>query len=144
MMNSENFSNNLNLQNQIFDMIRNLSEEKLQTLFELLQEWGGENKRKAPRKPCLMPVEYSTSDGFYKDFIQEISSSGAFVGTSTQFLVGQEIVLILSFPDTKRPYKIEGEIVRNSGQGVAIKFKTENKSLIKIIKSNVDKIKKNN
>ena len=64
-----------------------------------------------------------TMDSDFKAFIQDVSSSGAFIRTSRPLLAGQEIAMTIIFPRTRKPVMATGEIVRVSYGGVGVKFK---------------------
>ena len=64
-----------------------------------------------------------TMDSDFKAFIQDVSSSGAFIRTSRPLLAGQEIAMTIIFPRTRKPVMATGEIVRVSYRGVGVKFK---------------------
>ncbi len=85
-----------------------------------------EEKRKHPRKSCLISVECNIKDNIFTNYIQNISYDGVFIETTDSFDVGQRITLkILA------PYKltdashIVGEIVRIDPTGIAVKIKNE-------------------
>jgi len=64
-----------------------------------------------------------TMDSDFKAFIQDVSSSGAFIKTSRPLLAGQEIAMTFIFPGAGKPVMATGEIVRVSYGGVGVKFK---------------------
>lgn len=64
-----------------------------------------------------------TMDSDFEAFIQDVSSSGAFIKTSRPLLTGQEIAMTFLFPRTQKPIMATGEIVRVSYRGVGVKFK---------------------
>jgi hypothetical protein len=64
-----------------------------------------------------------TMDSDFKAFIQDVSSSGAFIKTSRPLLAGQEIAMTFIFPRTRKPVMATGEIVRVCYGGVGLKFK---------------------
>jgi hypothetical protein len=64
-----------------------------------------------------------TMDSDFEAFIEDVSSSGAFIKTSRSLLTGQEIAMTFMFPKTHKPIMATGEIVRVSYRGVGVKFK---------------------
>lgn len=64
-----------------------------------------------------------TMDSDFEAFIQDISSSGAFIKTGRPLFTGQEIAMTFMFPSTQKPIMATGEIVRVSYRGVGVKFK---------------------
>jgi len=64
-----------------------------------------------------------TIDSDFEAFIQDVSSSGAFIKTGRPLLTGQEIAMTFVFPGTQKPVMATGEIVRVSSGGVGVRFK---------------------
>lgn len=55
--------------------------------------------------------------------INNISSSGVFIGTRERLFAGQEIAMKFDFPDTGNTIMANGEVVRTSFEGAGIRFK---------------------
>jgi len=81
-----------------------------------------EEKRSHVRKPFFMPVDYSTRDRVYRDFIKDISMGGVFIETLRPPPVGQEILMAFSFPNLHRNFKITGDVVRMNPKGIGVAF----------------------
>ncbi len=114
-------ANSADMTDQIIALIENISDERKLYLLALLKKWHGQKER-LPRKDCLIPVDYTTQDRMFSDFIQDISASGVFIETKEPFLVGQDITLTFTILSEENPFKITGEIVRTDTQGIAVKF----------------------
>jgi uncharacterized protein (TIGR02266 family) len=96
--------------------------------------------RKDLRINCLISVDYSDSDRFFKDYIQDISSGGVFIKTREPFSIGEEIMLSLSLSNDKNAFRIPAEVVRTSEEGIGVKFKIQSQVQEDIITSFVDGI----
>lgn len=107
---------------QLVGIIKNISEDKQLKLLELLKQWNEQGNRDYNRKSCLIAVDYSSQDRFFRDFIQNISAGGVFIETRELFSPGQEIGLTFSIPNSQIPFRISGRITRTSSKGVAVKF----------------------
>jgi uncharacterized protein (TIGR02266 family) len=79
-------------------------------------------KRSYIRKPFFMPVDYSTQDRVYRDFIKDISTGGVFIETLRPLPVGQEISMAFSFPSLRQNFKISGDVVRMDPKGIGVAF----------------------
>ena len=82
--------------------------------------------RKDSRKKFndILPLaECITENGVFKAPIYDLSSSGAFIRTSRQFSIGQEIAMTITFPLPIATLRVTGVIVRTSPKGIAVKFK---------------------
>ncbi|MBW1899337.1 MAG: PilZ domain-containing protein, partial [Deltaproteobacteria bacterium] len=108
---------------QLVGIIKNISKDNQLKLLELLKQWDENGERSHSRKPCLITVDYSSQDRFFRDFIQDISAGGIFIETRELFNEGLDIGLTFSIPNSQIPFRISGEIVRTTSRGVAVKFK---------------------
>jgi uncharacterized protein (TIGR02266 family) len=125
---------------RLYDLISKMPVNAQEVLLAKLEEKLGIYKRKHPRKPYLSAVDFATEDQFYKEYIQDISAGGLFIETRAPLAVGQEITLLLSFPDHERPIRIVGEVVRATQQGIGVKFKHPSPIVEEVIRSLVEKI----
>lgn len=80
-------------------------------------------KRKHVRKGLFIGVHYTASGRNYSDYIENISTGGAFIQTRGPFWVGEMVSLIFPLPSYRIPVHITGEVVRTSPQGIGLKFK---------------------
>jgi Tfp pilus assembly protein PilZ len=89
----------------------------------LASEPAFEEKRRTPRKPCLISVECGIKDRVFTNHIRNISDDGVFIETETTFEVGQEISLrILAPHKLNRIKNIGGKVVRVDSSGIAVEF----------------------
>jgi uncharacterized protein (TIGR02266 family) len=114
--------NQASVYEQLVGIIKNISEDKQLKLLELLKQWNEKGNRDHNRKECLIAVDYSSQDRFFRDFIQNISAGGVFIETRETFKPGQAIGLTFSIPNSQIPFRISGQITRTSSEGVAVKF----------------------
>ena len=63
-----------------------------------------------------------TRDSDFEAFIQDVSSSGAFIKTNKNLFAGEEIAITFTFPKTQKTIMATGEIVRISYDGAGVKF----------------------
>ncbi|HMG56190.1 MAG TPA: response regulator [Kofleriaceae bacterium] len=70
----------------------------------------GDEKRRAPREPVTLFVEYEGADDLVGDFTDNLSSGGTFVTTNRSLPVGTDVQLVLSFPGLLEPIAIEGTV----------------------------------
>jgi uncharacterized protein (TIGR02266 family) len=108
---------------RLIDLISQLPEDAQEVLLTRLQEKVGIYSRKHPRKDFVTEVDFSTEDQAYKELVKDISPGGLFIETRAPLAVGQEITLLLTFPDQERPMKILGEVVRATDDGIGVRFK---------------------
>jgi Tfp pilus assembly protein PilZ len=99
-----------------------MPEDQCRTLLPELEAWTHKNRRKHPRNPCSIPVDYATKDQAFKGFIKNVSSGGVFIHTNGGLKVGEKMTMTFSSPDQQDPVKITGEIVRKNMLGVGIRF----------------------
>jgi Tfp pilus assembly protein PilZ len=96
-------------------------------------EWNGRNnvtmsreKRTYPRKPCFLSVNYATDDRAYQEFIQDISTAGAFIETRHLLPIGQNISMTFSLPSSHENIKLSGSVARITPQGLGVAFFLQN------------------
>ena len=102
--------------------VARLTPQRKKMLEELLKEWERLDYREDSRIPCFLPVDYSTNDRVYQDFINNLSKGGVFIETLSPFRSGQLISLIFTLPSVQKTFKISGSIVRTEQDGIGVKF----------------------
>ncbi|MFZ5573099.1 MAG: PilZ domain-containing protein [Thermodesulfobacteriota bacterium] len=137
---SEDQKKSGNVTEQLIQIIRIMPESKQQKLLELLNEWNLLGQREHNRRSCLIAVDYSTQDRFFRDFIQDIGAGGIFIETRELFAAGQEIYLTFSIPNSEIPFRITGKVTRTTNDGIAVKFSNVTKYQEEILKSLVEKM----
>ncbi len=90
---------------------------------------NGSEKRKSPRIPANIRVNYSTVDEFLSDFTTNINEGGLFIQTKTVLEIGTSVQLKFSLPQAKRLIEVEGEVMWTTSAdgpeknaGIGIKF----------------------
>jgi Tfp pilus assembly protein PilZ len=110
------------LTDRLIQAVKRLSPQRKKMLDELLREWERLDYREDSRIPCFLPVDYSTTDRVYQDFINNLSNGGVFIETSASLKAGQTIALIFTVPSLQKSFKISGTIVRTEQDGIGVKF----------------------
>ena len=110
------------LTDRLIQAVSKLSPQRKEMLDELLKEWERLDYREDSRIPCFLPVDYSTNDRVYQDFINNLSKGGVYIETLSPFRVGQLVSLIFSLPSMQKTFKISGAIVRTERDGIGVKF----------------------
>lgn len=113
---------NQSLTDRLIALIHNITDEKKEKLLELLLDWQKNEQRGDDRVPCLIPVDFSTQDRVYRDFIQNFSNGGVFIETRENLAPGEPVSLTFSAPNSQNHFKIVGTILRSENSGVAVKF----------------------
>jgi uncharacterized protein (TIGR02266 family) len=72
-------------------------------------------KRKDPRVPLVLRVDYPGTPGATRDATENLSSGGLFVRTERELEIGQRLPMVISFPGLLDPMEIEVEVVRIRG-----------------------------
>ncbi len=133
------------LTGRIIDLLQSVSTENLAELVSTLEKDAVarmkiDGDRKDLRINCLISVDYSDSDRFFKDYIHDISSGGVFIKTRESFSIGEEIVLSMSLSGDENAFRIPAEVMRKSEEGVGVKFKIQSQVQEDIITSFVDEL----
>ena len=118
----ENQLNSYEVQARLIRMIMEMSDTEKK---ELLIKWEQHRRhevRKYSRKPSFIPVECSSFEACFTDFIQDISSGGVFIQTDGHFFVGQQITLTFTIPKADVDTTVNGEVVRVNTRGIGVRF----------------------
>jgi len=131
------------LTGRIVDLLQRMTTEDLADLVndlekDIVARMQIDGDRKDLRINCLISVDYSDSDRFFKDYIQDISPGGVFIKTREPFSIGEEIMLSLALSDDENAFRIPAEVVRISEEGIGVKFKIQSQVQEDIINSFVD------
>ena len=110
------------LTDRLIQAVRKLSPQRKKMLEELLNEWERLDYREDSRIPCFLPVDYSTANRVYQDFINNLSNGGVFIETAASLKSGQPISLIFTVPSLQKTFKVSGTIVRSERDGIGVKF----------------------
>ncbi len=92
------------------------------------------------RKTHFVPVDYTTQDRAYTEFIHDISVNGVFIETQHLLSPGHEIALTFSLPGHSSHIKIAGKVVRTSPTGIGVSFIPLDLTQKKIISACIDEI----
>jgi type IV pilus assembly protein PilZ len=122
MSDADVLENEKKLTDRLIQAVSKLSLQRKKMLEELLHEWDRLDYREDSRIPCFLPVDYSTTDRVYQDFINNLSNGGVFIETSASLREGQSISLIFTVPTLQKSFKISGTIVRTEQDGIGVKF----------------------
>ncbi|NNF99310.1 MAG: hypothetical protein HKM93_08030 [Desulfobacteraceae bacterium] len=110
------------LTDQLVAMIGNISDDQKRHLLAMLEQWQQKESRDGTRVHCLVPVDFSTDERVYRDFIHNFSEGGVFIESKEPFRVGQPISLSFSIPHTGKTVTIDAKIIRKEAEGIAAKF----------------------
>ena len=91
----------------------------------------GKEKRKDPRVPLVLRVDYPGQPRGVRDATENLSAGGLFIRTDRALEVGQRVPLVVSFPGLLDPVEVEVEVVRvrtsaaEGPPGVAVQVRSE-------------------
>jgi Tfp pilus assembly protein PilZ len=145
MMNSEEELERYHTIGRLVDLIHDMPGDGLKKLLGQLEsdtpeKSTDESDRKRVRVDCFVSVDYADSDRVFKDYIEDISTSGVFIKTREAFSVGEEIVLSMSISSEGSAFKIPASVVRAAPDGIGVKFKTTSQVQEAIIESLIESV----
>ncbi len=119
--------------------IDNASEDQKRKLLSVLDDLRKSDRRKHPRKPCSITVDYSTQGDGFEGLVKDMSTGGMFIlsiETDMVLSVGQEIVVNFpTLPNKHEPIELYGEVAWTMPEGIGVKFKAEDQNLEAMIES---------
>lgn len=114
--------NRYEVQAHLIRMIMEMSDIERKELLIKLEQYRRHETRKYPRKPSFIPVECSSFEACFTDFIQDISGGGVFIQTDGHFFAGQQITLTFTLPKAEEDITVSGEVVRVNTRGIGVRF----------------------
>jgi len=88
----------------------------------------GEEKRRDPRIPLVLRVDYPATPEFFRDATENLSAGGIFIRSDRDLAPGERVMLQIGFPGLLEPLEVQVEVVRHrlahSGEppGVAVRI----------------------
>jgi len=68
------------------------------------------DRRRAPREPIRLRVDYERMNAFFADYTKNISKGGTFIKTARPLPIGTRFLFALSVPALSEPVQITGEV----------------------------------
>jgi Tfp pilus assembly protein PilZ len=96
----------------------------MQRHLKLVRCWPYTERRRHPRKPCFIAVDFTIKDRAFRDFIRNISAAGVFIEVMTPLLNEAETTVVFSLPNHAEPFKVAGHIAWTSLRGLGVQFDT--------------------
>jgi len=105
---------------------------------------AGSERRRARRVPVEIQIQYETADGFFQDYIRNLSLGGIFIETPKPLPMNTKLKVQFSLPDMSAPIVAEGVVVHTlrvgqpknpSVSGMGIRFSELEPSSKEILES---------
>lgn len=127
------------LSRQVLKRVMDMTDTQRLALLGRLQELtampAGREKRRHPRKECLINVDFRLQGPRFSSYILDINPNGAFIETGQRFSVGQKLKLSFASPGTRKPLNIAGRVIWTAPRGIGIKFSHLKPRQLEAIKS---------
>src|SRR5438046_8610856 len=79
------------------------------------------DRRREPRAPIELRVEYKRLNTFFADYTKNISRGGSFIGTDRPLDIGTEFIFALELPTLAEPLRLRGRVMWTTTQDEASK-----------------------
>lgn len=144
-MNSEEQMEKHRMVGRLVELIHSRSTDELKDLISRLENAISEGSnvegdRKNVRVDCFVSVDYADSDRAFRDYIDDISSTGGFIRTRESFSIGEEVVLSMGLSPEGSAFKIPASVVRVAPDGIGVQFNTTSQVQKDMIQSLIDSI----
>jgi Tfp pilus assembly protein PilZ len=120
---------NEKLPNALFKLIVDMPLTQRLLLMEQLEqsEKNGEpssaERRRHPRKDCLVMAEVEAGGRSTRSYLLDISPQGAFIESLQQFAEGEPVTLSFRLPNSSSPVRVNADVVWSNGQAAGVVFK---------------------
>ena len=120
---------NEKLPNALFKLIVDMPLTQRRLLLEQLEqsEKNGEpssaERRRHPRKDCLVMAEVEAGGRCTRSYLLDISPQGAFIESLQQFAEGEPVSLSFRLPNSSSPVRVNADVVWSNGQAAGVVFK---------------------
>ena len=74
-------------------------------------------RRRSPRAPVVVRVEYSTVDAFFSDFSRDLNEGGIFIETDRPLEPESEVHLQFRIPGDDEPLRVRGRVAWSARGG---------------------------
>jgi uncharacterized protein (TIGR02266 family) len=104
----------------------------------------GRERRRSNRVPVEIQIQYETADGFFQDYIRNLSLGGIFIETSKPLPTNTKLKVQFSLPEISDPIVADGVVVHTlrlgqtqnpSVSGMGIRFSELEPSSRQILES---------
>ena len=72
---------------------------------------SGRERRRSGRVPVEIQIQYETADGFFEDYIRNLSLGGIFIETPKPLPMNTKLKVQFSLPDMSAPIVADGVVV---------------------------------
>jgi len=127
---------------RLFELIEKMNESQLEFLLEKAEELHGKKRRVHDRVACLITADCVYQSRAFNHFVKDISLGGVFIETTESPPEGEDISMTLSFSHHSKPFKITGEVMRTTPQGIGVQFKTMGQVQQELIQNIVQQVAK--
>jgi uncharacterized protein (TIGR02266 family) len=74
-------------------------------------------RRRSPRAPILVRIEYATVDALFSDFTRNINEGGVFIETDAPAPLDSVVHLRFRLPGAREPVKVSGRVAWIAAEG---------------------------
>jgi Tfp pilus assembly protein PilZ len=117
---------------RLFEIILDMPFKDRRILLKELEQNYQQGRRKFPRKPYFMQVNFATAERAFSGYIQNISSGGVLIETRESLSVGEQVTLSFMRPKSRDYIKVGGKVVRTLADGFGVKFNTNIEDIVQL------------
>ena len=107
---------------QLSQLLDNLTVDDQRTLSKLLNSWDKKDQRQNSRMPCSIITEYIFDNQTYKGKMKNISLDGAFIRSQKIVPVNEHIFQSFFFPNFEIPIRSNSKVTWTGSQGFGVQF----------------------
>lgn len=104
-------------------------------LESIILKSGSTNKRKYPRKTCLINASVRAAGPTTTSYILDINPYGAYIETNEELIIYQKIKLRFASPSNGQILSVNGRVIWTDSHGVGLRFDNLTPEQLEVIKS---------
>ncbi|OIO67032.1 MAG: PilZ domain-containing protein [Zetaproteobacteria bacterium CG1_02_53_45] len=115
---------------KIAGIANELPDKHKRQLLDLIHGWRTD-VRQASRAPYNELLNFTSKKGSHYGHAHDVSATGVFIETTAEFVLGEQVNLVLTFISAPNPVRLTGTVVRKTDAGIGVHFDDASRSHVK-------------
>ena len=107
---------------KLINTIATMTVEERNLLLKEMEILTKKIKLRAMRKKCRVTIEFINSRASHKGIVENISSTGAFIGCRVPLMIDEKIIMYFQPKDSAGKHKLNARVVHTKLGGFGVRF----------------------